>query len=93
MITFFAKMQRKNFVHRDIKPDNILVVKNQQNFMSFKIADFGFAIKLNKYSSQNIAGTMEYASPKLYEKFKDVKKTVEGHTFKDDVYSLGKTLF
>jgi serine/threonine protein kinase len=93
MIPFFSKMQKKNFVHRDIKPDNILIAKNTQKGYSYKIADFGFAVRLSKYSSQNIAGTMEYASPKLLEKFKDSRITVPGHHFKDDVYSLGKTIF
>ena len=93
MIPFFAKMQRRNFVHRDIKPDNVLIAKSKNKTYSYKMADFGFAVRLSKYSSQNIAGTMEYASPKLLEKFTDSKITVPGHTFKDDVYSLGKTIF
>lgn len=91
--SIFCKNAKKNFVHRDIKPDNILIAKTFQNGYSYKVADFGFAVRLNKYSAQNIAGTMEYASPKLLEKFKDNKKTVAGHHFKDDVYSLGKTIF
>jgi serine/threonine protein kinase len=28
MIPFFAKMQKKGYLHRDIKPDNILLVRN-----------------------------------------------------------------
>jgi serine/threonine protein kinase len=31
MLPFFAKMQRKGYLHRDIKPDNILLVKNSYN--------------------------------------------------------------
>jgi serine/threonine protein kinase len=89
MVCFFAKMQRKGYMHRDIKPDNILLSRCKQKY---KIVDFGFAIKLNHYSTQNVAGTMEYVSPKLRVKFKDNSIMVEGHTFKDDVYSFGKTL-
>lgn len=31
MIPFFAKMQRKEYLHRDIKPDNILLHRNMFN--------------------------------------------------------------
>ena len=59
----------------------------------FKITDFGFGLKLNAYSSRNIAGTMEYVSPKLLQKFKNQKISIpNGHNIKDDVYSFGKTL-
>jgi len=84
-------MQRKGYLHRDIKPDNILL--SRSNRAEYKIVDFGFAIKMNHYSTQNVAGTMEYVSPKLRIKFKDNKIMVPGHNFKDDVYSFGKTLF
>jgi serine/threonine protein kinase len=90
MIPLFAKMQKQGYMHRDIKPDNILLSKLKKN--SYRVADFGYAIKLSPYSSQNIAGTMEYVSPKLVAKFKDNKIVVPGHNFKDDVYSFGKTL-
>jgi hypothetical protein len=47
---------------------------------------------MNYYSKKNIAGTMEYASPKLYEKFKNIERFVPGNNYKDDVFSLGKTI-
>lgn len=84
-------MQSRGYIHRDIKPDNILMNQGKGCY-DYRVADFGFAIKLNSYSSRNIAGTMEYASPKLVVKFKNQKVSVSGQTYKDDVYSLGKTL-
>ena len=57
------------------------------------MADFGFAIMVNAYSQLNVAGTIEYVSPKLLVKFKNSKAIVPGHTFKDDVYSFGKTIY
>lgn len=91
MIPLFAKMQKMGYLHRDIKPDNVLIAKERK--LNFRMADFGFALKLNCYSSRNIAGTMEYVSPKLLVKFKNQKASIPaGHNFKDDVYSFGKTL-
>lgn len=84
-------MQKKGYLHRDIKPDNILLAKGKK--VDYRVSDFGFAIKYNNYSSRNVAGTMEYVSPKLLVKFKNQKISVTGHTIKDDVYSFGKTLY
>ena len=57
-------------MHRDIKPDNILVVKKGRRY-DFKVGDFGYALKMNYYADRNIAGTKEYVSPKLLVKFKN----------------------
>jgi len=53
-----AKMQRKGILHRDIKPDNILILKKENNTVEYKVADFGFAIMVNAYSQLNVAGTI-----------------------------------
>ena len=83
-------MQRKGYLHRDIKPDNILIKGKKGDY---RVGDFGFCLKENIYSDRNIAGTKEYVSPKLKVKFLDNKASVKGHTIKDDVYSYGKTLY
>ncbi len=64
-------MQKKNIFHRDIKPDNILLAKTKK--VEYRVADFGFSIMKNTYSKRNIAGTLEYVSPKLKVKFKNNK--------------------
>ena len=71
-------MHRKQVVHRDLKPHNILVTYNGQNV---KIIDFG----LSDADSYNVfkapAGTRLYASPELL-----TGGQVDGRT---DIWSLG----
>jgi serine/threonine protein kinase len=88
----FAELQRHNVSHRDIKPQNILLLPDG----SFRISDFGEAkriIRTDKQTvRQTIRGTELYMSPIL---FKALKTTgiQDGHTlhntYKSDVYSLG----
>ena len=72
----------QGFLHRDIKPQNILVNK----YGVFKLSDFGIARKLDTVSgflSQN--GSPNYMAPEAFHS-KKVDKTL-------DLYSLGLVLY
>ncbi len=80
-------MQKKlNISHRDIKPQNILVFKNN----IYKLADFGEAkeVKISKQLN-TLKGTELYMSPALYDGLKNDKNDVPHDPFKSDVFSLG----
>ena len=75
--------QSKNICHRDIKLENILIIKND----IIKIIDFGFAVKTNKETYQKLfCGTPSYMSPEIVNKEKYIAQY-------SDIWSLGILFF
>ena len=72
-------LHSKNICHRDIKLENILVMKNDK----IKIIDFGFAVKCNKDTYQKLfCGTPSYMAPEILNKDKY-------NPYYSDIWSLG----
>ena len=86
LISSFALLQKNNITHRDIKPQNILIVNNK-----YKICDFGEAkiIPTDGVIQQSIRGTELYMSPILFKALNSRQKMVVHNTYKSDVFSLG----
>ena len=80
IINGFRHIHKKKIIHRDIKPENILM-----NNYVIKIADFGFAKKVNGETNTSFKGTPLTMSPQI----------LEGVSYSDktDIYSLGATLY
>lgn len=70
-----------NYIHCDIKPDNILFRANGQAV----ITDFGIARELPDQKNQHVSGTPYYMSP----------EQAQGHKLdvRSDIYSLGVVLY
>lgn len=83
VLTGLSVAHEKGMVHRDIKPDNVLIAGNH----TVKLGDFGLvrAASESNRSSDQIIGTVSYLSP----------EQVDGSdiTQASDVYSAGIVLF
>ena len=91
LIYTFAEMQKKNISHRDIKPQNILLFKDNK----YKLADFGEAKELLKNKAptnkQTLRGTELYMAPTLFHALQSKKiiKYINHNPYKSDVFSFG----
>jgi serine/threonine protein kinase len=71
-----------NIIHRDVKPENVLVMEDGR----LVVSDFGVAVSLGQatYFSSQVAGTPSYMAPEIL--------TNERTTPASDVFSLGIVL-
>ena len=86
LIETFSLLQKNNVTHRDIKPQNILIVNNK-----YKICDFGEAkiVPTEGVIQQSIKGTKLYMSSILFKALNNRQKNIIHNTYKSDVFSLG----
>jgi len=57
-------IHEKNFIHRDIKSENVLLSKIRDgNDLCYKIADFGFARSIGGAGAKTHCGTEKYMAP------------------------------
>ena len=86
LVETFSLLQKNNITHRDIKPQNVLIVNG-----IYKVCDFGEA-KVTQGSGvirQTIKGTELYMSPILFRALNKRQKQLIHNTYKSDVFSLG----
>ena len=90
LIGIFASLQKNHITHRDIKPQNIMLINNKM-----KICDFGNARVLKGLGIiiQRIRGSELYMSPKIFRAYESGKQNVKHNAYKSDVYSLGICFF
>ena len=89
IITTLALLQKNHITHRDIKPQNILIVNGH-----YKLCDFG-EIRIMKREGivvQRIRGSELYMSPILFFGLRQNMIQVRHNTYKSDVFSLGMCL-
>ncbi|HPP66586.1 MAG TPA: serine/threonine-protein kinase [bacterium] len=82
LLSALAYLEQHRIVHKDIKPENIII---SQNLQEIKLTDFGYAIKKTFFPRDSFpyAGTEKYMAPE--------RKTGIA-TFQSDIYSVGKII-
>ena len=91
LVQCFALLQKHNVSHRDVKPQNILILNDL-----YKVCDFGEARIIsgkNGYIHQPIRGSELYMSPILFEALNNHERNVLHNSYKSDVFSLGMCIF
>ncbi|XP_061187397.1 serine/threonine-protein kinase TBK1-like [Saccostrea echinata] len=88
-------LREKDIVHRDIKPGNILLFKDDEGRSVYKLTDFGAAKQLESEDEQfmSLYGTEEYLHPNIYGRavIKDGNTGPFDATV--DLWSLGVTIY
>ncbi|BCN29990.1 protein kinase domain-containing protein [Anaeromicropila herbilytica] len=77
-----ALCEKRNIIHRDIKPDNIFL----SNDGDFELGDFGIARQMDEaFMGLSIKGSYEYMAPEVY--------NGKNYDHRVDIYSLGLLLY
>jgi hypothetical protein len=95
------QLHDKGILHRDIKPDNILVKMKGNEVVESKLADLGGCITETEVTNRSFFGTIRYLAPEVRQKAIDLKKAKldggepsgENNPGKPaDIYSMGLVL-
>ncbi len=79
LLQAMAYIHRSGLVHNDIKPENILITRSDNDV---KLIDFGLSDNDAYYLARMLGCTKRYASPELLAREKDIDA-------RSDIYSLG----
>jgi calcium/calmodulin-dependent protein kinase I len=85
LLKAIRSMHKSGIAHRDIKPQNVLLMSNDDN-VRIRIADFGYARRVHMAESlSNRVGTPSYVAPEILKNLP--------HDERVDLWSLGVVVF
>ncbi len=77
-----AAMHHRDLVHRDVKPDNVVVTAGRA-----ALCDLGVSVRVTDHGGDRAAGTRPYLAPELTDGNPDATAD-----FRSDVYSAARTI-
>ncbi len=83
-----AEAHSQNLIHRDIKPQNVMLCQRGGQFDFVKVLDFGLAKDLNPAGTDHVTKTMQVGGTPLYmspERFIDPRNV----DHRSDIYAIG----
>lgn len=98
LVNQFELLQQHGIANRDVKPANIIIVRNAKEEYCVKIADFGIGCHIIESGKNNISiddfkgCTIRFSAPEVLEIEDDCYEKNNYDPFKGDVFSLGITL-
>ncbi len=84
----------KDMVHRDVKPDNILVSLTKP--VQTKLSDFGYCKRVSRrgtFSQSGLKGTMNWMAPEMLENLDVAPDHLPRGTIESDTFSAGCVFF
>lgn len=84
LIRTLQKCHEKSIIHRDIKPDNIMLA-SPHDLMNLVLIDFGLSRVMDEEYISSYVGTKSYMCPEIL--------TCHRYTEKADIWSLGATIY
>ena len=89
LITTLSLLQQNHITHRDIKPQNVIIVHDH-----YKLSDYGEVRNMrgDGLIVQRVRGSELYMSPILFNGLRKKLPTIKHITYKSDVFSLGMCL-
>ena len=90
LVRNFSSLQTNHITHRDVKPQNIMLLNG-----IFKISDFGNAkiLKREGIIIQRVRGSELFMSPIVFKGYHSGVLQIQHNSYKSDVFSLGMCLF
>ena len=78
-------LRSKEMIHRDVKPENIMFIRDNTSQIKIKLIDFGLAIHNSKREGVKKGGTAGYVAPEILNN--------EPYDYKADLYSAGVVMY